>query len=54
MERSGLFLSHQYAYRKGVGTCDALLDVVMYYWMLSAWPEGTGWWQGACFRAIGF
>ena len=28
MERSGLFPSHQYAYRKGVGTCDALLDIV--------------------------
>ena len=28
MERSGLFPSHKYAYRKGVGTCDALLDIV--------------------------
>ena len=28
MERSGLFPIHQYAYRKGIGTCDALLDIV--------------------------
>ena len=28
MERSGLFPSHQYAYRKGVCTCYALLDIV--------------------------
>ena len=28
MECSGLFPSHQYAYRKGVGTCDALLEIV--------------------------
>ena len=28
MERSGLFPSHQYAHKKGVGSCDALLDIV--------------------------
>ena len=28
MERSGLFPSHQYACRKVVSTCDALLDIV--------------------------
>ena len=28
MERSGLFPSHQYAYKNRVGTCDARLDIV--------------------------
>ena len=28
MERSGLLPSHQYSYRKRLGTCDALLDIV--------------------------
>ena len=28
MERSDLFHSHQYGFRKGVGTCDSLLDIV--------------------------
>ena len=28
LERSGLLPEHQYAYRKGLGTCDALLDIV--------------------------
>ena len=28
MESSNLFPPHQYSYRKGLGTCDALLDVV--------------------------
>ena len=28
MERQGLFPSHQYSYRKGLGTCDALLDLI--------------------------
>ena len=28
MEKSDIFSKHQYAYRKGLGTCDALLDVV--------------------------
>ena len=27
-ERSGVLSSHQYSYRKGLGTCDALLDIV--------------------------
>ena len=28
LERSGVLSSHQYSYRKGLGTCDALLDIV--------------------------
>ena len=28
MEREGIFPRHQYAYRKNLGTCDALLDLV--------------------------
>ena len=28
LERSGILSSHQYSYRKGLGTCDALLDIV--------------------------
>ena len=28
LERSGILPSHQYSYRKGLGTCDALLDIV--------------------------
>ena len=28
METEGIFHEHQFAYRKGLGTCDALLDVV--------------------------
>ena len=28
METEGVFTRHQYAYRKGLGTCDALLDIV--------------------------
>ena len=28
METEGVFPMHQYAYRKGLGTCDALLDIV--------------------------
>ena len=28
METDGVFPKHQYAYRKGLGTCDALLDIV--------------------------
>ena len=27
-ERSGVLSSHQYSYKKGLGTCDALLDIV--------------------------
>ena len=27
MESEGVFLRHQCAYRKGLGTCDALLDM---------------------------
>ena len=28
METEGVFHRHQYAYRKGLETCDALLDIV--------------------------
>ena len=28
LERSGVLSSHQYSYRKGLGTCDALLYIV--------------------------
>ena len=28
LERSGVLSSHQYSYRKGLSTCDALLDIV--------------------------
>ena len=28
LERSGVLSSHQYSYRKGLGTCEALLDIV--------------------------
>ena len=28
LERSGVLSSHQYSYRKSLGTCDALLDIV--------------------------
>ena len=28
LERSGVLPSHQYSYRKSLGTCDALLDIV--------------------------
>ena len=28
LERSGVLSSHQFSYRKGLGTCDALLDIV--------------------------
>ena len=28
LERSGVLSSHQYSYRKGLGTCDAILDIV--------------------------
>ena len=28
LERSGVLPSHQYSYRKRLGTCDALLDIV--------------------------
>ena len=28
LERSGVLSTHQYSYRKGLGTCDALLDIV--------------------------
>ena len=28
LERSGVLSSHQYSYRKRLGTCDALLDIV--------------------------
>ena len=28
LERSGVLSSHQYSYRKGLGTCNALLDIV--------------------------
>ena len=28
LERSGVLSSHQYSYRKGLGICDALLDIV--------------------------
>ena len=28
MESEGVFPRHQCAYRKGLGTCDALLDIV--------------------------
>ena len=28
LERSGVLSSHQYTYRKGLGTSDALLDIV--------------------------
>ena len=28
MERSSVFSEHQYSYCKGLGTCDALLDIV--------------------------
>ena len=28
LERSGVLSSHQYSYKKGLGTCDALLDIV--------------------------
>ena len=28
MERYGVLSSHQYSYRKGLGSCEALLDIV--------------------------
>ena len=28
MNKTGLFPTHQYSYRKDLGTCDALLDVI--------------------------
>ena len=47
MERSGVFPTTQFAYRKGLGTCDALLCMSHYPYT----AECIGEWAGGSDRA---